>query len=141
MNGKKGRKEEIEGFFRSISSWSRLIENVLCVRLFRLLQSLMLWFESERNLLSLINFWNARNVWDLRENGPRSTLRLSNHLAKVDMAQSNYRLKIKALSKTSQNCHKITANKKTMKLFSGTKAHYLHETSLTSVTHGKIAHR
>lgn len=53
---KKKLKRELEFFARNFS-WSRSIENVLCVRFFlRTLQSLMLWFESERNLLSLIIF-------------------------------------------------------------------------------------
>lgn len=38
-----------------------------------------------------------------------------------------------------QNCHKVTANKdEDNGTVSGTKAHYLHETSF--VTHGKVAH-
>lgn len=46
--GIKKFKRKLEFFFARIFSWSRSIENVLCVRLFRSLQSLMLWFESEK---------------------------------------------------------------------------------------------
>lgn len=95
----------------------------------------LIWIGKKSSFFNYLSFfgWNVGNVWDLRENESGS-LRLSNR-AKVDVAQSNYRLR--SLSTTSRNCRKVTANKKTMELFSGTKAHYLHETSF--VTHGKIA--